>query len=108
MISRRVGTLTFGCLMIILGILYLCITVFNIPLEKYILNFWPLILISLGIETLVLNKLSLKNNVELKYDFLSFILIIIMVSFCFGTYAVTKLIKYIPYFNTSLFLGHYL
>lgn len=106
--SRRVGTLTFGALMIILGILYLCITVFNMPIEKYIINFWPLILISLGIETLVLNKLSLKNNVELKYDFLSFILIIFMIFFCFGAYAMTKLIKYIPYFNTSLFFGHYL
>jgi hypothetical protein len=88
--SRRVGTLTFGILMIVLGILYLCITVFNLPIEKYVINLWPLILISLGIETLVLDRLSLKNNVELKYDFISFVLIIIMAAFCFGTYAVAK------------------
>lgn len=101
--SRRVGTLTFGILMIVLGVLYLCITVFNLPIEKYVINLWPLILISLGIETLVLDRLSLKNNVELKYDFISFVLIIVMVVFCFGTYAMTKLLKVFPYPNITIF-----
>lgn len=108
MIQRRVGTLTFGLLMIVLGILYLLITVFNIHIEEYILKFWPIILISLGIETLTLNKLSIKNNIELKYDLLSFFLIIIMIFFCFSIYTANKLIYYIPYLKSALTIGGYI
>lgn len=90
--SRRVGTLTLGVLLIVLGIFYLSITVLNIPLEKKILEFWPLILVGLGIEVLVLNNKSLKKDIPLKYDFISFILIIIMLVFSFGTFTASKLI----------------
>lgn len=90
--SRRVGTLTLGILLIILGVLYLLTTIFNIPLDKKILDFWPFILISLGIEVLVLNNRSLKNNQPLRYDFISFILIIIMLMFSFTTFAASKLL----------------
>lgn len=91
--QRRVGTLTFGGLMIVLGIAYLCVTVFKIPIQERILDFWPLILVSIGAETLVLNQKALKNDQPLKYDFLSFILIIIMIFFAFGLYTFSKLLK---------------
>lgn len=89
--SRRVGTLTLGIFLIVLGIVYFLITVFNIPLEKKILEFWPLILVSLGIEVLVLNDIALKKDIPLRYDFISFILIITMLFFSFGTYVLSKL-----------------
>lgn len=89
---RRVGTLTLGALLIILGVLYLLITVFNIPLEKKILDFWPLILVSLGAEVLVLNNRALKNDLPLKYDFISFILILVMLVFTFSVFTASKLL----------------
>ncbi|AQR93829.1 LiaI-LiaF-like domain-containing protein [Clostridium saccharoperbutylacetonicum] len=88
--SRRVGTLTLGLLLIILGILYFLFTVFNIPFEKRILDFWPLIFISLGVEVLVLSNKALKNNIPLRYDFISFILIAIIIAFSFCTFTASK------------------
>ncbi|PJI07791.1 hypothetical protein CUB90_07895 [Clostridium sp. CT7] len=94
--QRRVGTLTFGILLIVWGVLYLCITIFKLPLENMLLNLWPLILIFLGIEILVLNHISIKKNVSLKYDFISFILIILMIFFCFGIYSFSSFLKEVP------------
>ncbi len=88
--SRRVGTLTFGALLVILGILYLLSSVFNINMEGKILDFWPLILVSLGIEVLVLNNIALKKDLPLRYDFVSFILIMVMLIFSFTTFAASK------------------
>lgn len=88
--SRRVGTLTFGILLIVLGVLYLLMNCYNLPLWKSLLDFWPVIFISLGIEVLVLNYIALKKNISLRFDFISLILIIIMFFFTFGTFVVSK------------------
>ena len=99
--NRRVGTLTFGFLLIVLGIIYFIASVFNIQILSIILSFWPLILISLGIEVLILNKISLKNNVPLRYDIISFILIIIIFFFAFGTFTVCTGVKHLN--NTNYY-----
>lgn len=106
--SRRVGTLTLGILLIILGTLYLLITVFNMPLEKKILDFWPLILVSLGIEVLVLNDRALKKDLTLRYDGMSFLLIIIMLIFSFSTYTASKLLGEFLDPSSPLFYRNYI
>ena len=97
--SRRVGTITFGILLIVLGVLYLLIAIFNIPLWEKILKFWPLI---------VLNDRALKNNLSLKYDFVSFILIIIMLVFSFSTFAASKLLVEFLDPSSPLFYGNHI
>lgn len=94
--QRRIGTLTFGILLIIFGILYLCITIFKLPLQGILLDLWPFVLIVLGVEILTLNHMSIKKNVQLKYDFMSFVLIIVMIFFCFGMYSFSSLLKEFP------------
>jgi hypothetical protein len=84
--SRRVGTLTLGILLISTGITFFLSTFFNLSLEKEILKFWPLIRISIGIEILALNNIALKQKMYIKYDFISLLLIIIILFFSFGTY----------------------
>lgn len=106
--SRRVGTLTLGIFLIILGILYLLISVFNIPLEKKLLDFWPLILVSLGAEVLVLNNKALKNDLPLRYDFISFILIVIMLVFSFSTFTASKLLGDFLDPSSPLFYGNHI
>ncbi len=52
---RRIGTVTFGCMMILFGILFL-IHIFVPQLDyRIIFRCWPCILIALGIEVLVGN-----------------------------------------------------
>lgn len=106
--SRRVGTLTLGILLIVLGIIYILMTFFNLPLWKNLIDFWPLILISLGIEVLVLNNIALKNNIPLRYDFISFILIIVMFFFAFGTFAFSTVAKDCLNPSSPIFYRHYI
>lgn len=91
--SRRVGTLTLGILLITTGVLFFLVTFFNLPIEKEILKFWPLVLVSLGIEILVLNHMALKEKIHIKYDFISFILMSIVIFFSFSAYAFSHCIS---------------
>lgn len=82
--THRVGTITFGCILIVLGILLL-IRLF-VPELNYtiILNYWPVALILLGIETLVANFRSKK--VTFVYDGWSIFLLFVVLCFttCMG------------------------
>ncbi|AAK78541.1 cellulose synthase/poly-beta-1,6-N-acetylglucosamine synthase-like glycosyltransferase [Clostridium acetobutylicum] len=82
--QRRVGTLTFGFLLIIFGILYFCVNFFNFPFYYIVVHLWPFVLILLGGEILFCNHLASKNNIPLKYDVISFVLIFVMLFFCYG------------------------
>ncbi len=70
--THRVGTTTFGSILVILGIVLL-LQLF-IPGLDYtiILDFWPVTLILLGIEILVANARS--NTVQFQYDGWSIVL----------------------------------
>lgn len=69
------------------------VTFFNLPIETEILKFWPLVFISLGIEILVLNNIALKQKMYIQYDFISFILIAIIIFLSFSTYAFSQCIS---------------
>ena len=55
--ERRVGTYTFGVMLIIIGISVLIITFTKIDFFRYLLMVWPIVLIGLGIEILYLNSI---------------------------------------------------
>ena len=63
--TRRIGTFTFGLILILCGICVLIVTFSNIDMIRYIFMLSPIIFISLGIEVIVNYK-----NSNLKYDFL--------------------------------------
>ena len=74
--TRRVGTFTFGLVLVALGVLLLVkIAVPSFNLSK-ILQFSPAILIALGLEVLIYAG---KPDVKLKYDFLSMIVCFIVI-----------------------------
>lgn len=63
--ERRVGTLTFGIVLVIAGIL-LCFSIFTGIVElRAIVRFWPVVFIILGAEILIY---SFKKDVQIKYD----------------------------------------
>lgn len=61
---HRVGTVTFGCLLILFGILFL-VQLF-VPALNYriIFHMWPCIFIFLGIEILLTNRKAAKESRE--------------------------------------------
>lgn len=82
--THKVGTITFGCILILLGIL-LIVHLF-MPTLTYtaILNYWPITLIALGIEILVANFRSAK--VAFTYDGWAIFLMFVIIGFtmCLG------------------------
>ncbi|MCM1158085.1 MAG: DUF5668 domain-containing protein [Bacteroidales bacterium] len=82
--THKVGTITFGCVLIVLGIL-LILHLF-IPALTYtaILNYWPVTLILLGIEILMANFRS--EKVTFTYDGWSILLMFMVLGFtmCMG------------------------
>ncbi len=82
--TRRVGTTTFGCVLILLGVL-LILQLF-VPALNYtvILDFWPVTLILLGIEILLANAHS--ETTKFIYDGWSIVLMFLILGFstCMG------------------------
>lgn len=74
--ERRIGTITFGIVLVVLGIL-LCVSMFtNILDVRTIIRFWPVIFIILGIEILIY---SLNKEIQIKYDVWGILLTIFIV-----------------------------
>jgi uncharacterized membrane protein HdeD (DUF308 family) len=100
--TRRVGTLTCGILLVIIGILCLVHIFWPALHYEYILRGWPIILILVGVEMLAANAFYSKaENVEIKYDLGAILLIFILVIFatCMGMmeYAVTNFGEYLQW-----------
>ena len=81
--TRRVGSLTCGALLIIFGVLFM-VHMF-VPALKYefIIKFWPVILIALGVEML-LSCRNKEEGIKLKYDGATIFLTILLGFFCDG------------------------
>src|SRR5574344_2088757 len=92
--EKRVGTYTFGAMLILIGISVLIMTFTKMDFVKYILMLWPILLIGLGIEILYLNS---KSNIKVKIDFISIILMCIVLFFTgifsIGNYFVNKFLS---------------
>lgn len=91
--ERRVGTYTFGVMLIIVGISVLIMTFTKLDFFRYLLMLWPVVLIGLGIEILYLNS---KSNIKMKIDFVSIILMGVVLFFTaifsLGNYFVNKVL----------------
>lgn len=96
-IERRIGTITCGICLILVGIGAILSMFTDIAVLRVLLRFWPLAIISLGIEMLVIPNMK---NIKLKYDFLGIILVIIILSITFvasiASYTVDEI-----FFNTN-------
>lgn len=98
---HRVGTLTFGCVQIVFGVLFL-MHIF-VPALSYevIFRLWPLILIILGIEVLVENyriermkTREEETRIQFQYDKASIILMICLTLFAMMMAAVDVCMQY--------------
>ena len=76
--TRRIGSMTFGLVLVIFGCLFLLHIV--LPWLDYIVIFrlWPCIFIVLGIEILIGNK---REGVDFRYDKAAIFLIIVLTLF---------------------------
>ena len=90
--SRRVGTLTMGIVLVIFGLCMLVSMFFPRMDFALVLKCSPVILISLGIETL----LAVRSSEKIKYDWVGMILCCLLVSTALCLYAVAYALVWYP------------
>ncbi len=78
---RKLGTLTFGIVMVASGIAFLVHTIFDQISYELIFRFWPTIFILLGLEILIGAG---KRETKYKYDIVSVFLMMTLVFFAMG------------------------
>lgn len=78
---HRVGTLTFGCMLILYGILFLARLFFPGLHYEMIFRLWPVLFIFLGLEVLLGNR---RRNTEFVYDKTAIILLVFLTLFAFA------------------------
>ena len=88
---RKIGRLTFGITLILVGLSVVIQTFLPIEIFRYILMLWPLVFISIGIEVIYFSKKE-----EIKYDGVGIFLIFVVLFFgtIFGAinYGVNKIL----------------
>ena len=96
--QRRVGTFTLGVVLVVSGILML-VTMFWPQLDwEWALKGSPIILISLGVETL----LAAKGGGKVKYDWVGMVLCFILVCAALCLYAMACWLLYGPEYGFAL------
>ncbi|MCM1991992.1 hypothetical protein [Oceanirhabdus seepicola] len=84
--QMRVGTFSLGILLVIIGMLILFGGIKGISGALLILKFWPIILISIGIEILYFVYRNKGAEIKLKYDVLAVFIFIILVLISSGVF----------------------
>lgn len=81
--TRRIGTLTCGCLLVIFGILFMVHMFVPALTYTFIFRLWPLILVAIGVEMIIAN-LHKTEDMNIKYDVGALILVFILALFAMG------------------------
>lgn len=91
----KLGTLTLGALLIILGILMIIFRVTGFSVIDKILIWWPLVLIMLGLEILAYNFFSNSVPPKMKFDGFSVFAIILLILFSISSFILTSISNHI-------------
>ena len=92
----RVGTFSMGMLLIAIGVVLLAGQISGISSAKLIFNWWPIILVILGIEVLAHVYFSKEEQPKVKYDGFSIFIIIFIIIASTAIYGAGYAINNIP------------
>ncbi|MDO9534511.1 MAG: hypothetical protein Q7J85_04080 [Bacillota bacterium] len=84
----RVGTFSMGFTLIALGLFLILARVYELPTMGYMMKWWPLLIVVLGLEIVVYNSLAnvKRSPVRFTYDFFSIFLVAVVLIFSAGFY----------------------
>lgn len=91
----KLGALTLGALLIILGVLIIIFRATGLAVIDKILIWWPLVLIMLGLEILAFNFFSNNESPKIKFDGFSVFAIILLILFCISSFILTSISNHI-------------
>ncbi len=87
----RVGNLSSGIVLIILGFVLLTSLLKGAIFTEYILKLWPVVLVILGFEILIYTYFSSEEESKVKYDIFSMLMMGFIGIFSMGAYTVSTL-----------------
>lgn len=93
----KLGALTLGALLIILGVLIISLRVTGLAVIDKVLIWWPAVLIMLGLEILAYNFFSKSEPPKMKFDGFSLFAIILLLLFCIGSFFLTSISAHIRF-----------
>ncbi len=82
---HRVGTVTFGVVLILFGILFLLHLFFPVLEYRFIFRLWPVVLIGMGTEALAAQVVGQKR---FAYDWAAVVMLFLLLVFAMGMAAV--------------------
>ncbi|MDD2401325.1 MAG: hypothetical protein PHI90_03500 [Clostridia bacterium] len=88
--KRRVGTISMGILLVILGICLVYAQINSKEALGILINWWPVLFFMLGIEVLWYSYRSKEENPKIKYDIFSIFIIFLIVIVGIGIYGVVQ------------------
>lgn len=91
--AHRVGSITFGCMLVLFGSLFLVHMITPLLTYEMIFSLWPCIFILLGVEILVANR---KGQKEFTYDVAAVFLIVLLALFAMGMAVADWCIQHTP------------
>jgi len=93
----KLGALTLGALLIILGVLIISLRVTGLAVIDKVLIWWPAVLIMLGLEILAYNFFSKSEPPKMKFDGFSLFAIILLLLFCISSFFLTSISAHIRF-----------
>ena len=79
--TRRIGSITFGITLVILGVLFLVHLAWPALDYLLILRLWPLVFISLGVEVLLGSRAT---DAVYVYDWAAVLMMFLLIAFAMG------------------------
>ena len=80
----RVGTFSMGIALIALGLFLIFARVYELPVMWYVVKWWPLLLVLLGLEMVVYNLLANAQKSALRFTYDIFSIFLVAVFLCFS------------------------
>lgn len=84
----KIGTISMGILLIVVGVLCIINQIGGYSIVEALLKWWPISLIMLGLEILVMSFVARNSETKIRFDGFSIFIIIIILLFSCGAYFV--------------------
>lgn len=88
--NKRVGTISMGLVLIFFGIIMLIAQFSKISAVELFIKFWPFILILLGLEILFYSYKNTTEDVKIKYDIFSILIVTTILIINVGLYGLME------------------
>lgn len=103
----RVGTLTLGLLLIVLGSAFFIARTSGVITVTQVLSWWPIAIILLGIELLLSGVIIKGEDSKIRFDGFSIFAIILIILYCTGAFTLTKINSHINFSGIPFSINNY-